>query len=346
MNSKGVTYRRYQSGDEADIVRLFKEVYGHKRSIEHWKWKFKDNVMRKTLIWLAEDERGHLVAHYAICPVPVQLGETVVMGAQSLDTMVAKDYQRRRLMVTLARKCYDDARDAGIDIIYGYPNEKSYSPLVHRLGFSDLGNVKRYELTFSTLSHFPTTSALRRIGFIGRVINKLDQIIYPDHTTPLLPSTQRIQSYSSHYESLWERARRGRFGVCRNQGYLNWRYGRFPDYGYLALASLGEGEELEGFIIIGLKNDAGCIAELMPIGKNVTKVLILAAIRELKKMGIGKLFGYFLIRQDEREALKDVGFVERSSGLVFCVKFLGNTPPENLYSREAWYMSFGDTDGI
>jgi len=350
MIPQDVKIRRYGSGDEHRIIRLFEEVYGHTRTLAHWTWKFSGNLLKRAPIWVAENDGGELVAHYALCPVPVMLGNKQVMGAQSLDTMISRDHQRKGLMIRLASKCYQDAVDMGIELIYGYPNERSLLPLVKGLGFTSLGPIKCYELIFGSISSLPPCPSVRNSKLALRLTEGFDRVFFPAYgdsnsDTMNNDTIERVREFDAIHGSLWEKSRAGRFSVCRSPDYLNWRYSRFPDYDYLSLSVKG-GDGSRGFAVIATKYTVGYIAELTPFEEDTATELLAYAIAQLKKRGVGKLVGYFLPNDREREVLKDIGFVERTSELIFCIKYLGADPPAGFTSREAWAVSFGDTDGI
>ena len=46
--------RSYRSGDEIKINEMFNEVFGQKRDISHWHWKYRDNPNGPSVISLAE----------------------------------------------------------------------------------------------------------------------------------------------------------------------------------------------------------------------------------------------------------------------------------------------------
>ena len=81
------TIRPYQPGDEAQILALFKKVFGIERSLQHWYWKFRDNPGGDTHIYLAVTESGRIVGQYAGLPVLMHWDGETLRLTQILDVM-------------------------------------------------------------------------------------------------------------------------------------------------------------------------------------------------------------------------------------------------------------------
>ena len=62
--------RPYEPGDEEQILRLFKKVFGRERSLAHWQWKYRDNPEGAQIL-VAVTDAGEVVGHYAGIPVRV-----------------------------------------------------------------------------------------------------------------------------------------------------------------------------------------------------------------------------------------------------------------------------------
>jgi hypothetical protein len=259
--------------------------------------------------------------------------------------MVARAYHRRGLMTELATRCYEDAREAGIDLIYGYPNALSHRPLVENLGFMDLGPVPCFELDLSALAPL-TAFPLARRFLRGRGLHENRGL---PETAPMRQAEGRtgtFLSFDSRHEALGEKARKGRNSLERSSSYLTWRYGLFPDYPYLRLSLCGVEDGLRGYAIIGVKGRVGYLAELMPVEERSARALLGEAVRLLRREGIWKLIAYFLLTEEEKGVMKDAGFIEKASTLIFCVKPLREGLSPGIGRRGSWLVSFGDTDGV
>ena len=80
---------RYREGDEQAVLDLFRTVFGHSRSLEHWRWQFKDNPYGGPFVSLARrEDDGTVVGSYSVMPVMLNVMGTAVLGCQSVDTAV------------------------------------------------------------------------------------------------------------------------------------------------------------------------------------------------------------------------------------------------------------------
>jgi hypothetical protein len=72
------TIRSFQPGDESQILDLFNRCFPHApRTLEHFRWKYRQNPFGNDRISLAFDAEGRLVGHYAGYPVRLTTGEIV-----------------------------------------------------------------------------------------------------------------------------------------------------------------------------------------------------------------------------------------------------------------------------
>src|SRR4051794_22878430 len=84
--SERITVRRYQPGDENAIIELFSRSFHTWLSIEHWRWKYRDDPYGREHISVAFDGE-RLVGHYAGYPVPFVAGGVAMTGHQIGDVM-------------------------------------------------------------------------------------------------------------------------------------------------------------------------------------------------------------------------------------------------------------------
>jgi GNAT superfamily N-acetyltransferase len=137
--------RRYQPGDEAQILAVRQATFGDvdraRLLPEVWRWQFLDNPAGAGYIRLAEHD-GKIVGQYAVIPARFRLGtdggsEQVL--AMSCDTMTHPAYQRQGMFVRLAQELYTElASQLGVTTVWGFPNSISRPGLNGKLGWFDI----------------------------------------------------------------------------------------------------------------------------------------------------------------------------------------------------------------
>lgn len=126
--------------DAGALDELFVRVFGQDRGPEHHRWKFEENPAGDPVIAVAVHGEA-IVGQYALWPVHLRLGRDVVLGAQSLDTMTHPDYRGQGMFTKLAIEAMRLARNRGVEVLYGFPNDQSYPGFVNRLNWDHTGDV-------------------------------------------------------------------------------------------------------------------------------------------------------------------------------------------------------------
>jgi len=89
--------RGYEPGDEIAILGLFHKVFHSGRTLQHWRWKYLENPLRKGCISLTFSGDGTLVAHYAGYGsrwIDARYSELRALEALQIgDTMTAPGYR-------------------------------------------------------------------------------------------------------------------------------------------------------------------------------------------------------------------------------------------------------------
>ncbi len=94
------TMRLYKKGDEHQIVKLFKAVYGRDLTVEQWRWKYLGQGNLRVWSVGAFNENDELIAHYGGIPVRMIFRERHIIGCQCVDAMVRRDYRAKELGIT------------------------------------------------------------------------------------------------------------------------------------------------------------------------------------------------------------------------------------------------------
>jgi hypothetical protein len=92
-----VEVRLYREGDEKQIVRLFRTVYGQDLTVEQWRWKYlgQGNVRAYAAVGVAPD--GEIVAHFGALPIRMRFRDRSIQAFQLVDAMVKAEWRAKTL---------------------------------------------------------------------------------------------------------------------------------------------------------------------------------------------------------------------------------------------------------
>ncbi len=134
--------RLYQAGDELGINELYEKVFGKKRSLAEWQWKFETFPEGATIVISEED--GHINGHAAFLKLTArQQGQELVLG-ERVDIMVDPEAQGRGIYKQIVSRMIQECKAEGIDILYGFPAETAKQVFLKVADGKDLGNVPRF----------------------------------------------------------------------------------------------------------------------------------------------------------------------------------------------------------
>ena len=127
--------RLYQPGDEVAINNAFNRVFGMKRSLEEWSWKY--GVGSPPLPIVAAWEGNALVAHNGGIAVDFQVDGRRIRALQGADTLSLAAVERRPEWRGAWQEVMDHfaeiaAADFGGSLLYGFTGGRAVSHMVRR----------------------------------------------------------------------------------------------------------------------------------------------------------------------------------------------------------------------
>lgn len=359
---KNWTIRRYNPGDESQIIQLFQEVFGKPmgktENIKHWKWEYKNNPNDRLEIILAVDE-NKIVGHYAVIPVRMKIGNKEYTTSLSLDTMTRRNYRGQGLFPTLATELYNNIGKNGIPITYGFPNAFSIRGFIKKLDWFEISDLPIYirPMNFALLfKQFLKTKFLSII--IGTLINFFFNLFLNKKKPPNNIKIERIMKFNKDFDDLWDVNKNMiTVGVIRDSRYLNWRYFQKPEDEYVVF-TIKNYKKLKGYIILKIEEKfnlkIGLIMDILtdPSCEAYHEYLINHALFFFKKKKVGIISIIMFPQWRFYKSLKRNLFM----------KMLKIFFPEEIYfgarknndeldiqlveDPNNWYLTWGDTDVV
>jgi predicted N-acetyltransferase YhbS len=296
MSTPEIRFRQGTEEDGPGIVRLFNTVFKKSRTVEEWRWRYMEGPCRKLLTILAVDHSERIVAHYALHPLWLTYRGKRVLGAQSLDTMVDPEFQGRGLFVETARRCYQLAKENGVKLLYGFPNENSHHGLEKSLTWLEARDL-RFLYFFLDARRY-LREAGDRSGWAGHM-GAVPLALWSKYSiwtnargSGRGKTVLHLGAFEASFDRLWDACRcQFSVGVWKDSEYLNWRYRRLRG-GENTVWTLGEGDQIDGFILLSRTREKGAwigsILEILarePVTANL-QALIRAALSHLRLQGL------------------------------------------------------------
>lgn len=151
--------RPYQPGDETRLAALFQTVFDRPMTPAHWVWKLGQGANGVPNVWLAVDDAGHPVCHYAGIPRGVHLEGRDHRVMVIVDAMTHPACRRQGLLTEVVRQAHAAWRSAGVSFLLGMPNE-AWGSRRGELGWQPIADLR----WFVTPLH-PEAVLARRFGW-------------------------------------------------------------------------------------------------------------------------------------------------------------------------------------
>lgn len=197
-----------------------------------------------------------LVAIYVVSPVRFQVGNEIVFGAQSMDTLTLPCAQKKGLFKKLAVQTYEDLIQEGrVKFTYGFPNQNSKHGFVKYLNWTLLDPCRFLVRVLNT------SCIARKVKLPLRL--SLPVPIFPPWK--LKYRVEQVEKLPAGVDILWQNFRKTfNVGVVRDEAYLRWRFEMKPKASYSYFEVRTAGRELEGIGVMRIMDKAeGRVAYLV-----------------------------------------------------------------------------------
>ncbi|MGB9833529.1 MAG: GNAT family N-acetyltransferase [bacterium] len=354
MNMNEIEFGFYKSGEEEQILDLFRTVFPKiPRTLEEWKWEYEWSPFSPPIIALARHQ-GKVIGQEALFYVPMKCGERRFLGAQSVDTMTDSQFRGRGIFGRLARLTLEEGKRRSTPLFYGFPNRNSYQAYVGKLGWVDITRVHRY------IKVLNLPSALRARLKSPTLCSLLGWIAYPLVQIYFFGKGRRSQNFSlvqverfdTSYDKFWETIR-NRFPlmVDRTSQYMNWRYLDHPSGEYQAYFLKREGdEEIAGVAVlhlVKLQYPLGSIGEFFvkDWDPEIAQIFLTLVLEHLRSQGAAIVASWILPHSPFVPVFKKLGFRLRSRHQpLIAISPDGSLKVEEFSKPESWYITSGDYD--
>jgi hypothetical protein len=342
--------RRYEEGDERELVRFLGGPFAHGAGVEHWRWKLCHAAVETTNVWLAT-ANGKAVFHYGGIPVRFALDGPVVTAMVSVDALTAPEFRRRGLLTQGATRAFADWQAHGVAFTLGLPNEQWGSRT------AAVGWQRLFPLQWLVLPLRLEVFAARRFGLPwlrhARVLSRawdawLGGRLRQD---PRL-EFRDVARAGDGFDRLWQRcATDAMFSAVRDSAWVHWRFLSSPARKYDVVLACRDGEPV-GYRAMHVARSAektsAFLAELVaPNNDEAARDSLLAgAIARAHEAGADILAALAVPGTALYALLSRAGFFRGPAFGVHIVPFAAGLPMDRLRRPENWRLSGAEFDVV
>ena len=231
--------------DDPHVVDLFRQVFSAPRSMEHWRWKYRECPFGRDAVVVCRDPDGHIVANFSGYYVPVEdlaRKAAPLLVLQVGDTMTHPSvrhvgFGKTSLLVRTAHYFFARFCEMKVPFVYGFNTGNIQKMGKLFLGYRPVYPLDEYTLSIDTLK----PSLYSFLGYTCREITR----------------------FSRDHDLLYERAKRayGRFVVIRKSDYLNWRFAD-PDKAYRIFEVRRRFGMPVGYLVAEKKGDGAVVGDV------------------------------------------------------------------------------------
>ena len=174
---------RINENNLRDVDILHQAVYGSHRPKDYYYKKYNTAYAGAThTAFIAYSSARLPVAYYGVVPCFLQCGETIVLAAQSTDTMTHPEFRKKGLLTELHNLVIQLCTSLEIKILFGFGNQDSIPIYKHKYNWEENGIMDRFEIPVSPSS----IGVFNRIPILKRIFKTYQKIILRRHTLPQL----------------------------------------------------------------------------------------------------------------------------------------------------------------
>jgi hypothetical protein len=352
--------RKYQTGDEEQIVDLLNEVFeGWPKfdlkcsPLEHWRWKYQENYIKEKLIAVSEKDSKIIgVSHHAIQNIKI-LNE-VVLSSTGGDVAVLKEYRRHGIRNANLAFNTSLRSKAGIKISQAITSNPividmfERSPDYQRLPLDIVKYVRIMDINRHISNNPADNSWVMKIGFqVLDKINKFKNIVNTRESTRKDVQKRDVEWFNEDVNRFWDKIKGYyNFITQSDQQYLNWRYCDSRSGPHTIKAALENGE-IVGFVVLMLNRyrveyPIGTIIELLtlPGREDVVESLILESINFFEERDVN-IVTFLSVNQPQlNRILEKYGFLNSRVPHHIFYKIFGEDPLKSVLAKPLETLHF------
>ncbi|HEY2580713.1 MAG TPA: GNAT family N-acetyltransferase [Mucilaginibacter sp.] len=151
---KAVKYKfeRLSEYNITDLEKLHTAVYAQTLPQNYFQNKYDTAFTSVQHTGYIAYDSGRAIAFYGVIPCFIRLNGSIILAAQSADTMTHPQYRNKGLFIELAKETFELCGKNGIELLFGFPNQNSLYGFVNRLGWTTTERMSCFIISAGTFS--------------------------------------------------------------------------------------------------------------------------------------------------------------------------------------------------
>lgn len=169
--------RLIEQKDVPELISLVRSAFGVNVESETLKKKYFHPYQKKDLSYISFHHGKTGASFYGMIYMKATYNGEVFPVGQSCDSMTHKAHGGKGLFVNLANESYKNAKDKGVEYVFGLPNETIYPLRTKKLNWEHHENINVFKKTTSGLPLAKLTKkipALRStyLAYVSKIVSK------------------------------------------------------------------------------------------------------------------------------------------------------------------------------
>jgi hypothetical protein len=183
-NDNGYVIQRLTKDNIGDMARLYTAVYGKTCPKGFFEKKYDSKYTGVEYIgYLAYSEADNTpIAFYGVIPCFMEYDGTLILAAQSTDTMTHPEFRFKGMFVELSNLTFALCRENNIKFIFGFPNQNSLPGAINKLGWKMTETMDCFIVNFKS---FPIEAICRKVSFLAGIYKQYKKRVLRKYIQPL-----------------------------------------------------------------------------------------------------------------------------------------------------------------
>jgi hypothetical protein len=305
---------------------------------------------RVTTVLAVVQETGEVIGCGSILPRPTWVRGRRIAAGVLCDFAVSKAHRIAGAALTIQRALAEAGRAAGLELVYGYPNDKSLA-VFKRVGYGVVGKTTTWVKPLRSAYKLRVQLGSRWAGGVAAVPVDLGlrarDAVLSLRGAPVTPGDGA--AVERGVDGLWERARDAYVVVGeKSAAYLDWRYRRFPTAPHAVFGVSARGSDrLAAYAAYTVESGKSFVRELFAdTTDGIVEALLLALGAELRSRGVDSISLSCLGDATFGARLRGAGFIQRPGerALVLRAEALADPVKAEVLDPARWFMLDGELD--